>query len=499
MGVAHDSVDAQDGRHRGRVPRRSDRGSGMTVPADVLVVGASAAGLSTAEALRRKGYAGRITLLGDEIHVPYDRPPLSKQVLSGAWEPARADLRPPDALAQLDVELVLGDPAVAMDASARTVRTRAGRELRAGSIVIATGVRPRALSGAPDAAGVHVLRSLDDALALRAELLGCRRLVVVGEGVLGAEIAATARTLGVDVTMAGPQPAPLAEQLGPMASELLAELHTGHGVRLRLGAPVTGVTVDGGRVTGVRLGPGEVLDADLVVVAIGAVPATEWLAGSGLLLENGVVCDSRCRAAEDVYAVGDVARWHHEGLGGLVRLENRTNATEQAAAVAAGILGEGGPYTPVPYFWTDQFDVTVQVYGFPTADAEVDVPDGDVASGRFVARFRREGVVTAVLGWRMPKQARLRRAEITGLDSPVPALTDQAHRPRTRKPPMKVVIDESRCVAAGQCVSAAPDVFDQRDEDGVVLLLDESPPEDLAEDVRDAAAVCPALAIRIEE
>jgi NADPH-dependent 2,4-dienoyl-CoA reductase/sulfur reductase-like enzyme len=150
----------------------------------------------------------------------------------------------------------------------------------------------------------------------------------------------------------------------------------------------------------------------VVVVAIGASPATQWLEGSGLRLDNGVVCDSRCRAAPGIYAVGDVARWHHEQLGRLIRLENRTNVTEQAGAVAAVILGADQPYVPVPYFWTDQFDVKIQVHGLIPAGAEVDVVEGDLAARRFVARYRSDGVVTGVLGWNMPKQSRLRRAEI---------------------------------------------------------------------------------------
>ncbi|MFC8517262.1 NAD(P)/FAD-dependent oxidoreductase [Streptomyces sp. NPDC057257] len=390
-------------------------------PARVLVVGASASGLTTVEALRRKGHAGPITVLGDEPHAPYDRPPLSKQVLSGAWEPERAALRTRDVLAALDAEFVFGDPAVTLDVVGRSVRTESGRELPADAIVIATGVRPRQLPGQQDLAGVHVLRTLDDCLALRGDLLAGSRLVVVGEGVLGSEIAATARTLGLDVTLTGPLAAPMALQAGPLVSGVLAELHTERGVKLRLGTGVVGLTGEGGRVTGVRLATDEVLPADVVVVAIGAIPATEWLADSGLELDNGVVCDSRCRAEEGIYAVGDVARWHHEGLGRLVRLENRTNATEQAMAVAAEILGEGRPYTPVPYFWTDQYDAKLQVHGFLPADAEVDVVEGDLTARRFVARYRSEGRVTGVLGWNMPKQARLRRQEIVdGLDAPAP-------------------------------------------------------------------------------
>ncbi|QFZ19080.1 NAD(P)/FAD-dependent oxidoreductase [Saccharothrix syringae] len=377
----------------------------------VLVVGAAAAGLSTAEALRRKGYTGGLTLLGDEPHHPYDRPPLSKQVLSGAWEPERARLRDDGVLAALDARFVLGDPAVALDVANRAVTTASGLTLRADAVVLATGVRPRTLPDQAGLAGVHVLRTLDDALALRADLRPPARLVVVGDGVLGAEVAATARGLGVETALAGPQAAPLAAQLGPLASGLLADLHAGHGVRLRLGSAVLGLTSRDGRVTGVRLDAGDVLPADVVVVALGSIPNTDWLAGSGLELDNGVVCDARCRAAEGVYAVGDVARWHHEDLGVALRLENRTNATEQAGAVADNILGTDRAYVPVPYFWTDQFDARLQVHGVPSG-ADVSVVDGDVEARRFVARYERDGRVVGVLGWNMPKQTRQHRARL---------------------------------------------------------------------------------------
>lgn len=376
-----------------------------------LIVGASAAGLATAEALRRKGYTGRLTILGAEPHLPYDRPPLSKQVLSGTWEPAKAQLRSADALAALDAEFVLGDPAVHLDVTERAVRTVSGRVLKADNVVLATGLRPRTLPGQ------RALRTLDDALALRADLLKAKRAVVVGDGVLGAEIAATARQMGVAVTLAGPQQAPMALQLGPVVAGLLAELHTAHGVDLRLGAAVTGVQDDG-----VLLETGEVLPADLVVVAFGSAPATDWLQDSGLVLGNGVVCDSRCRAADGIWAVGDVARWHHETLGRLVRLENRTNATEQAIAVAGNVLGADQPYTPVPYFWTDQFDAKIHVHGFVAPGASV--VEGSLAERRFVVRYHRGGEVVGVLGWNMPKQARLHRQEITpSCRAPVAAST----------------------------------------------------------------------------
>lgn len=386
----------------------------MSAPASVLVVGASASGLSTVEALRRKGYGGAVTVLGAEPHPPYDRPPLSKQVLSGTWEPSKTALRQQSALSDLDADFVLGDPAVGLDLADRAVRTESGRTLCADAVVVATGMRARNLPDQRDLRGLHVLRMLEDSLALRADLLTARRAVVVGEGVLGAEITATARGMGLPVTMVGPQPAPMAAQLGPLVAGRLGDLHAENGADLRLGTGVDGFVEEDGRVAGVQLDTGEVLATDVVVVAIGAAPVTDWLAGSGVALDDGVVCDSRCRAAEGVYAVGDVARWWHERIGDRVRFENRTNATAQALAVAGNVLGDDQAYAPVPYFWTDQYDVKVQLHGALPADADVSIVDGDLGGGRFVAQYERDRQVVGVLGWNMAKQARLRREEIGG-------------------------------------------------------------------------------------
>lgn len=378
----------------------------------VLVVGASLGGLTVVEALRREGFSGSVTLLGAERHLPYDRPPLSKRVLLSAMEPSQTQLRPQSTLDQLHAELVLSDPAVCLDASRHEVKTASGRVLAADVIVLATGLVPRKLSGQDGLSGVYVLRTLDDALALKSALVPGKKLVVVGDGVLGTEIAATAWSLGLAVTLVGPQSLPMRSQLGPLVGSCLGTLHSLRGVNLRLGTGVASLRSDSSVVTGVCLQSGEELSADLVVVAMGSLPATDWLAGSGLQIADGVVCDSRLRAAPNIYAVGDVARFSHEKLGSLVRLENRTNAVEQGLCVAANILGTDTPYLPVPYFWTDQFDVKIQVHGFVSADAEAVVVEGDPASGPFVVLYGSHGKVTGLCGWNAVRQIRQHRTHV---------------------------------------------------------------------------------------
>ncbi|MBW4721404.1 NAD(P)/FAD-dependent oxidoreductase [Saccharothrix obliqua] len=378
---------------------------------DVLVVGASAAGLATAEALRRRGFTGSIRLLGAEEHPPYDRPPLSKEVLAGTRDPERVVLRGADDLAALDIELVTGRGATALDVVRREVSDTAGRRHAYGSLVIATGLTPRRLGRFAGPAGVHVLRTVEDTRRLHADLLTARRLVVLGGGVLGCEIAATARQRGLDVTLVDRGPAPMARQAGPRLGALLADLHRAHGVKVLTDVTVEDPVVHEARVTGVRTSAGRIA-ADAVVVAVGATPATGWLRGSGLVLSDGVVCDSRCRAAEGVYAVGDVARWWHEGQGRSVRLENRTNATEQALAVADNIMGADRPYVPVPYFWTDQYDVRMQVFGDLAGADALRVLEGDPATRKFVAAAESGGRVIGVVGWNSARAVRRARGLI---------------------------------------------------------------------------------------
>jgi NADPH-dependent 2,4-dienoyl-CoA reductase/sulfur reductase-like enzyme len=378
----------------------------------VVVVGASAAGLAAAESLRRNGFHGELTMVGAEAHHPYDRPPLSKQVLRGDWEPERVAFRKPEAVQALEATWLLGTPAAALDTDARTVRLADDRVLPYDGLVIATGLIPRPLPYAQELTGVHLFRTVDDALALRAGLTEASTVVVVGGGFLGTEIAAAATGFGCRVTLIDPLPAPLAGPLGKQVGELVAELHTSHGVRVRCGTGVRGLTHAGGRVTGVTLDRGENEPADLVLVAIGATPATGWLVESGVPVGDGVLCDAQCRAAPGVVAAGDVARWDHPRLGSM-RVEHRMNATEHGAAAAAALLGADTPFAPVPFFWTDQYDVKIQVHGHPVPDAELHVVQGDPNAGPFAAVYEKDGRVRAALAWGMPKAGpRLRKLVI---------------------------------------------------------------------------------------
>ena len=396
----------------------------MTDPVtqSVLIVGASAAGLATAEALRRFGHTGELTLLDAERHRPYDRPPLSKQFLAGTWETHQLQLRDSSRLEELGARWALGSAAESFDSAGKSVRTADGRVHQADAVVIATGLRPRRLPGSVGLSSVHTLRSLDDAVALRRAMTGPGPgpVVVVGNGVLGSEIAATAKAGGKEVTLIGSSARPMAGQLGELASTVLAERHRAAGIELIGGKRVSAIG-GGSSVQEVILDDGSRTRARTVVVAIGSEPETGWLAGSGLALDDGVVCDPHCRAARNVWAVGDVARWRHPHQDTFVRLENRTNASEQAVAVARDILGLGAPYAPVPYFWSDQFGVRIQVFGSARpADDEV-VAAGDITGDRFVVTARREGRVVGVVGWGMPKQARLLSAPLREYDERITA------------------------------------------------------------------------------
>ncbi|GIF19315.1 NADPH-dependent 2,4-dienoyl-CoA reductase/sulfur reductase-like enzyme [Actinoplanes tereljensis] len=363
----------------------------------IVIVGASAAGLAAAETLRREGFGGSLTLIGEEIEPPYDRPPLSKQILASTWDAERLALRTLDQLTALRLDLRLGARAIGLDQKERTIRLADGTDVPYDGLIVATGVRPRRLPGP----GAHVLRTVRDALDLRKSLRPGTRLAIVGAGFLGAECAAVARGLGCEVVLLEPAPVPLAHAVGEQIGQVLSQAHRDHGVDLRTGVTVTGVTG-----TGVQLGH-ESLAADEVLVAIGSAPNTEWLLGSGLEIDDGVVCDEYSAAAPDVYAAGDVARWHNPLFGVAMRIEHRTNAAEQGLAAARNLLNPQArkPFAPVPYFWSDQYDLKIHAYGYLRGHDEVEVVEGSLADRRFLAAYRKGDRVVGALAVGMPPKA----------------------------------------------------------------------------------------------
>lgn len=379
----------------------------------VTVVGASLAGLYAARALRGQGYEGRLVIVGDEPHRPYDRPPLSKDFLTGAADRAALELSDPEEERELDATWLLGVRATGLDPRGRAVRLADGRELRTDAVVIATGATPRTLGGV-DLAGVHTLRTLDDAEALRAELSGGPvRVVVIGAGFIGAEVASSCRSLGHEVTVVEAAAVPLVPQLGPDMAAFCAGLHAAHGVPLLAGTGVTALRGAAGRVHGVELTDGRVLPAEVVVVGVGVRPRTGWLAGSGLPLDDGVRCDAGgATPLPTVVAVGDVAR-----LDGH-RAEHWTSATEQPAVAVRNLLAGRtvAEVTGVPYFWSDQYGVRLQFAGRTRPGDTVRIADGALADGPlaagdgFLAVYERAGHPVAALAANRPRPfTRLRR------------------------------------------------------------------------------------------
>lgn len=344
-------------------------------PEHVLIVGAGLGGLRTAEYLRQAGYEGRVSVVGAEEHLPYDRPPLSKQLLAGEWETDRIALRDPTALEDLGVRFYLGQRAVALRPG--EVELDDGSVLAADAIVLATGVVARKLPGQPES--VHTLRTLDDALALRAELEKASTLLVVGAGFIGAEVASTAAARGVSVTVLEAAPVPLARGLGPEVGALAGRLISEGGVDLRTGVALTGFTDDGG----VTLADGSTLRADVVLVGIGGKPDLGWLTGTGLDLAGGIPCDEygRVEGWEGVWALGDAASWHDPRDGERHRFEHWTSTSDQAVIVARQIAGAEPPPPTVPYFWSDQFGLKIQLLGRPDRADSVAALHGEGLTG----------------------------------------------------------------------------------------------------------------------
>ncbi|MEW2398746.1 FAD-dependent oxidoreductase [Streptomyces sp. NPDC046862] len=370
----------------------------------VAVVGASLAGLSAARSLRKQGYDGRLVVIGDELHRPYDRPPLSKEFLSGTIGEAELALEADDE--DLQAEWLLGVRATGLDHADRAVRLADGREVRADGFVIATGAAARTLPGSEGLAGVHVLRTLDDALALRGELARGGRLVVIGGGFVGAEVASTAYTLGLDVTVVEVAPTPLAGPLGETMGSIVSALHADHGVRLKCGVGVKGLSGER-RVDAVLLEDGSSIPADIVVVGVGARPCVDWLEGSGIELDNGVKCGADGRTSlAGVVAVGDCANWYDPRAGAHRRVEHWTGARERPDAAITTLLSHGAAEPGVPrppYFWSDQYGVKIQFAGYAAGADSVTVEEGTPDDRNVLAVYRRAGHPVAVLGMNQPR------------------------------------------------------------------------------------------------
>ena len=374
----------------------------------VVIVGGGLAAARTAEQLRRSEYTGRITIVSDEVHLPYDRPPLSKEVLRKEVDDVA--LKPREWYDEKDITLRLGSAATGLDTAGQTVTLDDGTVLGYDELVIATGLVPRRIPAFPDLEGIRVLRSFDESMALRSHASAARHAVVVGAGFIGCEVAASLRSLGVDVVLVEPQPTPLASVLGEEIGELVARLHRDEGVDVRLGVGVAEVRGQG-HVDTVVLTDGTELTADLVVVGIGSRPATEWLEGSGIEVDNGVICDEAGRtSAPNVWALGDVASWR-DATGHQARVEHWSNVADQARVVVPALLGQDVPTNVVvPYFWSDQYDVKIQCLGEPEANDVVHLVEDD--GRKFLAYYERDGVLVGVVGGGLPGKVMKVRAKI---------------------------------------------------------------------------------------
>ncbi|RVW01385.1 FAD-dependent oxidoreductase [Rhodococcus xishaensis] len=391
-----------------------------------MIVGAGLAAVRAAEELRQSGYSGELVIVGGEPHLPYDRPPLSKEVVRG--ESDDTTLRPREFYDERRIDLRLGVAATGIDRGGQVLFLADGSEIAYADLIIATGLRPRRIPGLPDLSGVHVLRSVDESRALRADLRGGARALVVGAGFVGCELAASMRSLGLDVVLVEPQPAPLAAVLGAKVGALVGRMHTEEGVDVRVGVGLTALTGEG-RVSGAVLSDATQLEVDVVAIGIGSVPVTGWLEGSGIDLGSdpgdGVLCDEVGRTNDPhVWAVGDVAAWRHES-GGHKRIEHWSNAGDQAKILAGALTGTSDPNAPtqVPYFWSDQYGLKIQALGTVSADDDVHVIKDD--GRKFVAYYSRGGALTAVVGLGSAGAVMKMRAKIAA-GTPVAELLESA-------------------------------------------------------------------------
>ena len=379
----------------------------------VVIVGASLAGLRAAESLRTHGFDGEIAVVGKETRHLYDRPPLSKKFLAGEWDTDRIRLRKPEEVDALRVDWHHGTTATGLDIGNKVLSTDKG-DFTYDACIIATGGAVRRLPNQPNHTGIHVLRTINNAEALRDDLAPDKHLVVIGAGFIGLEAAATARAKGCTVTVLEGLPAPLIRGLGESMGRTVARVHHDNGVEIRCNVRVEEI-LGGPAVSGVRIvnehGAPEVVDADVVLVGIGVAPATDWLGDSGLTINDGIVCDENLQCAPGVFAAGDVARWPNALFADIeptMRVEHWTTASEQGAHAATNVIAHLNgqplmPYSAVPFFWSDQFTSRIQFLGRGTNADDVRVVAGNPDEGKFAAAYFGNDRLIAVLGVSLPK------------------------------------------------------------------------------------------------
>ncbi|HEX6272175.1 MAG TPA: FAD-dependent oxidoreductase [Polyangiaceae bacterium] len=363
------------------------------LPKSIVVLGAGAAGAAAVETLRREGYRAPVVLVGDEPPGPVDRPNLSKDYLAGTAPEEWLPLRTPDFYKEIDVELVLGDPAVRLEPSAKKVTLKSGRELDFGALLLATGARPRSLAlPGSDLPHVHVLRTLADSRAIIQSALGKRRAVVIGSSFIGLEVAASLRHRGLEVDVVSPDTLPLARVLGDELGGFVKSLHEEHGVRFRLGRKPASISPKA-----VKLDDGTELDADVVVAGIGVEPRVELAEAAGLRVDNGIVVDAELRtSAPGVYAAGDAARYPDPATQKHVRIEHWVLAERQGQAAARSMLGHGRAFTDAPFFWSQHYDVTISYVGHASEWDRIDAK-GSLGNRDYAAAYVKAGRIVAVV------------------------------------------------------------------------------------------------------